>query len=408
MNLLLNKLKPRGTTMAKYPVQVSIKSNAPIDELFYDMQVYREVAGIRFNLLKPTGKQPVQQGYVTAQHETEELVANQVADGILELILYRKDEEVLDEPFTAIYSITPVMRGKEKKPLLSRPYVKYLETVNQTKKSQGGSTNIVPVAISSQERIFEAPEHPVGDPLDPFTKTKIDNDLIARLQRPYPNQDRSSLCGAASFFYCLLKDRPDLYQQIVKDLWETGETQLGTLNIKPSDKCRHPTSFFYQNGNTRVPAIDWITLASLRDSENILLRYSSPDAAAAGITMWGKIKAWYRKIGAERIFNNISIIHSNRQDAVNLSSYVGNGNYVVTLIGSGMIGGDTRAKSHWVVWESPLRTAGGSLVTSNTPLTEVVRLQVFSWGGIYNLTPGLTLKDFLKYLYGGLVFKKIP
>lgn len=65
-------------------------------------------------------------------------------------------------------------------------------------------------------------------------------------------------------------------------------------------------------------------------------------------------------------------------------------------------------KSHWMVWESPLETSGGSLVTSNTPLTELVKLQLFTWGGISNLRPAITLGDFLKYLYGGLVFKKIP
>jgi len=35
---------------------------------------------------------------------------------------------------------------------------------------------------------------------------------------PQPNQQETSLCGPAAFFYALLKDRPDLYAQSIIDL----------------------------------------------------------------------------------------------------------------------------------------------------------------------------------------------
>lgn len=34
----------------------------------------------------------------------------------------------------------------------------------------------------------------------------------------YPDQSETSLCGPAAYFYCLLKERPDLYKEAVRDL----------------------------------------------------------------------------------------------------------------------------------------------------------------------------------------------
>jgi hypothetical protein len=42
----------------------------------------------------------------------------------------------------------------------------------------------------------------------------------------YPNQGWTSLCGPASFFYCLQMDRPDVYKQAVNELWLHGKTKI--------------------------------------------------------------------------------------------------------------------------------------------------------------------------------------
>ncbi|MCM6167808.1 hypothetical protein M4B56_27935, partial [Klebsiella pneumoniae] len=49
-----------------------------------------------------------------------------------------------------------------------------------------------------------------------------------------PNQGRTSLCGPASFFYCLQMDRPDVYKQAAIELWMQGKTKIGTLDITPA------------------------------------------------------------------------------------------------------------------------------------------------------------------------------
>lgn len=43
----------------------------------------------------------------------------------------------------------------------------------------------------------------------------------------------------------------------------------------------------------RVKGIDWITLASLSDSDNSILSYDEIDDQASGITLWGGLTEWF-------------------------------------------------------------------------------------------------------------------
>ena len=73
---------------------------------------------------------------------------------------------------------------------------------------------------------------------------------------------------------------PHLYTQYVIDLYRTGEARIGDLHVKPSAGCRA-----YQSPRDKIHPVDWIALASLRDSENSFLDYSSANDTAAGITI---------------------------------------------------------------------------------------------------------------------------
>lgn len=101
--------------------------------------------------------------------------------------------------------------------------------------------------------------------------------LRARIEKPVTqNQAAASLCGPAALFYCLLEEHPELYAQYVIDLFNTGEARIKSLHVKPSAGCRA-----YQPPPDKIHAVDWIALASLRNSENTLLDYSSADDTAA-------------------------------------------------------------------------------------------------------------------------------
>lgn len=84
----------------------------------------------------------------------------------------------------------------------------------------------------------------------------------------------------------------------VKQLWETGQTKIGELEIKPSlDGCRKVKNYYALDGSPNIPPIDWITLASLRESENLKLKLNDPEQEVAGITTPMELERWFRKSG---------------------------------------------------------------------------------------------------------------
>jgi uncharacterized Zn-binding protein involved in type VI secretion len=277
---------------------------------------------------------------------------------------------------------------------------------------------------ASQSRAFNDRDHPMGTASDPFEKSKVIEQLRVRVARsqgqhvstkeritPFPNQQETSLCGPAVFFYALLVDRPDLYTQAIIDLWETGETTIGQLHIKPSHDCRNPKKFSHTAAGDRISAIDWISLASLRDSENDLFDYDSPGDQIPGITLPGKVKAWFTRAGATVVFDNIQFLgHINQEELVELLSYAGGQHHVTSLISASMVeGGAGVGKNHWIAWEKPPHTQGGRVDQTTLPVEVIVDSKLFSWGqSMHQVTRGYTLKKLLKDLFGGIVFSRIP
>lgn len=213
-------------------------------------------------------------------------------------------------------------------------------------------------------------------------------------------------------------DRSDLYQQVVKELWESGETKIGTLKIKPSNGCRHPSKFFRENNELKIPPIDWMTLASLRDSENNLFSYDSPDDKAQGITAAGDLKTWFEKSGAKILYDiNTNITtqiigpHLTLADLCCLNSYIRLDTHVVVLIASSLLlyGGESTTKDHWIVWTDKLKLLNGQEITEQTSLTEKVQLELFSWGKVKSqLNPNIVLSKVMQYSFAAMVVSKIP
>ena len=408
--------------MTIYNISTYIKTKTDPKYIVYEMELYKiDDKGNKVYALKSTGKQNLQADKRTSVHSSLDISDPENTSYILELNLFHKignDEyEVLPEPMTAIIPLKGFLTP-DKKWGPSREF-EYNET---TEKTQNGNVFIYSVKVSFKSRVFEAKEHPAGDPLDPFSKEEVEKGLLLRLAKvDYPDQDRSMLCGPAAFFYCLLIDRPDLYKQMVKELWESGKTKIGTLKLEPSYDCRHPTNFFKNEPPgylPKVPAIDWITLASLRDTENSFFDYDSPDDNIPGITTAGDLKTWFKKAGAEIIYEiNTNIVTQalgpklTLKDLCHLNSYVREDTHIVMLITSRMF--NTRVpiatKNHWIVLADKLKLINGHEVTEQTPLTELVELTCFSWGKVKNhLLKNTTLAGVMKYSYAAFVISKIP
>jgi hypothetical protein len=276
----------------------------------------------------------------------------------------------------------------------------------------------------ANDRVFNDSEHPMGTASDPFEKSRVIEQLRVRLARsqgqyvstqeritPQPNQQETSLCGPAAFFYALLKDRPDLYTQAIIELWETGETTIGQLHIKPSYGCRNPKSFSDTTAGDLISAIDWISLASLRDSENALLNYDSPSDKVPGITLPGKVESWFTKVGATVVFDNIQFRgHINQEKFLELLSHLSPQHHVTSLVCASMVeGGAGVGKNHWIVWEGAPQTQNGEIDQTTASEEKIVDSQMFSWGYVsHQVTRGYTLGQLVKDIYGGAVFSKIP
>lgn len=410
--------------MPKYNVYTKIESNVSASNLFYDLNVYRTDANNKKYVLLSVSEQPIDPSYYTQSHDTNDTDDDLSVIYIIEISLYRKHGgkliSVLSSPAKKMYTLGEIAFGKAYSKD-KRENVCYFETKAQTKPvNDKGEDNIHHVKITCIPRFFVALEHPIGDPLDPFTKNNIKNELDTRraasLLGPegeyYPNQYYSMLCGPAAFYYCLMMDRYDVYEQLIWDLWNHGKAMLGSFLLQPGTSTMKVDDLFSGASHPRVSAIDWITMASLRDSSNNLLKYESVGDKVSAITLWGDIEKWMLNVGAQKIFSNISLYHSNVSDICKLNSLMSNDVHILSLISAGMLqqGADVPFKDHWIVWGGKLKLVNGGRITNETNLEELVSLRLFSWGEVKDnsLRPSLTLGDFLNHTFGGMVFTKIP
>ena len=202
-------------------------------------------------------------------------------------------------------------------------------------------------------RPFIAEGYPENSSNDPFSKSVITQQLNTRLAlQNYPDQKYASLCGPAVFFYCLLLNSPMHYKNFIWEMWSKGDAQIANLRIKPSDGCRHPKKFYKSDCSEKISGLDWISLASLRDSENIIASYDSPDDERDGISLPSEVENWFKKAGFTLVdwFERDTI-----ENYMALNNYFGLPNhYIVSLINTKLV--DNRASGigvlpeHWIVW----------------------------------------------------------
>lgn len=295
--------------------------------------------------------------------------------------------------------------------------VKYFEKKIKTQVVTDQSTSNTFDLTLRRSRIFQCidPGCKPGEPNDPFSKERIEAGLQSRLKEPFPDQNFTSLCGPAAYFFCLINLSSSKYKLAVKQLWETGQTKIGELSIKPSeDGCRRVKNFYNAtDGKPQIPPIDWITLASLRESENSALKLKDPAQEVAGITLWGGMHDWVKKSGfkieKEFPFNYLGY---NDVLVTRINRYAGDNYYVITLISASILdqgasSGTDFIPDHWIVWTDKLRLTNGSIVNEITDPATEVRLKLFSWGeNRQSLRHNMSLSNFAKKMFYALVIKK--
>jgi hypothetical protein len=202
----------------------------------------------------------------------------------------------------------------------------------------------------------------------------------------------SSLCGPAAVMFCVATRRQEMYAQYVMDLYDKGEAQFGTLTVKPGDACR-------SYNPTQIDAVDWIALASLRDSDNRYLSYAAVENKAAGVTVPTSVVSWLRAAGYTQIYTRTQLFGGmvqNDYEIARAGTARMQGCDVCLLINAQMLGSANRLSAtpdHWIVMTKAIRL--------DTKKREIA-LEIFTWGEVHNLplTGTGNLDDFLKNYYG--------
>ncbi len=241
--------------------------------------------------------------------------------------------------------------------------------------------------------------------LDPY---RVGIGLLRRIANPsLTDQDKGSLCGPAALMFNYASDKPGHFARFAIDLYQKGQANLGRLLIKPGKDVRN----FVPPGT--MDHVDWLTCASLRDSENWFLDFDDTGRISdlAGVTVPSEIEQWFRKAGYRDVRENANISQFNKGMATanEANSLLESGYRVCLLISANMTGYDDQSDKgsgltkHWVVLREKIQVTDGH-----------VKTKVFSWGkGTYeiphpnktgNLKP-LPVGDFLQNFYGYVAAK---
>jgi len=208
------------------------------------------------------------------------------------------------------------------------------------------------------------------------------------------NQGTSSLCGPSSLLYSLIKKKPEAYASYISQLYSNGSAKIGSLDVKPSSDTRN-----YKVPKDKIHPVDWMGLASLRDSANSALKYSSVDDEAAGITMPGTLADWFTKAGFTGVKNVTNVLFTKSRSDIEAADALRRQGYRVCLFINGdMLKVATQNNksiipNHWVVLSAPVNFFEGERIT----------LTVFTWGNgtrAVPLTGDLSLSSFLNNFYG--------
>lgn len=134
-------------------------------------------------------------------------------------------------------------------------------------------------------------------------RTQVADGLAERVEDPSKiNQGAAQLCGPAALLYSVAQDHPEMYAQFAIDLFEKGEGRLKDLVITPGDDLMRAVP---PKGS--IDMADWVTLASIRDSENWFgFSYCDTQQAVAGITWPNEFEKWFKKIGYTKVVNKAS------------------------------------------------------------------------------------------------------
>jgi hypothetical protein len=243
--------------------------------------------------------------------------------------------------------------------------------------------------------------------------------LIDRIRLPnLMDQGSASLCGPAVFLFAVLRKNPNVFAKYVIDLYETGQGKIGGLVVSPGIDCRS-----YRPAATAIAAVDWVALASLRDSSNLFSDYQTHTNEAAGITLPGTLAGWFSAAGFSQVENRTNLVFdSDLLTLLKAGQLYTSGAYVCLFIGANLLSGQPSGDAfpdHWVALTSAVQidgaptthliSLGEKLKYDNAVAGKPVSFNVYTWGdasrSVTKYRAGLKVKNLLSYFYGYVAAK---
>jgi hypothetical protein len=224
-------------------------------------------------------------------------------------------------------------------------------------------------------------------------RDRVGIDLLLRVGNPeIINQDTAGLCGPIAFIYGLAADSPATYARYAVDLYEKGKATIGEIVIEPSKGCRT-----YSPPNSMSPA-DWLTAASLRDSENWWFDVDDVNVGFSASATIGDIEKWFIRSGYTDVkYESAPVYGLDSSDIDDLNRYYSEARRVVLRINSTML---------YAAKQSDITYRGNHIVVLHSPIVRTpqgVQFTIFTWGqGNFVIPQGgpLSEHNFLNNLYG--------
>jgi hypothetical protein len=228
-------------------------------------------------------------------------------------------------------------------------------------------------------------------------------------------QNRTNLCAIASFVYEWIQDDPIGYAELGISLFETGAGRIGRgamsgKPVKPSDdlrKSRIPYVDPHAAHRQQMNHADWVILASIRESLNLVLNYTADNEGQlfgkiGPVNYNGDVAESFKAAGYSKIIDKTHLDGAGYENLMEASDKFELGYRIVLYINSCIlkdsdINDSSKGSKHAVGLKSPI------LVNVVGAEQSVFPFKLFTWGNIQQVPArlsGIPLKALLKNYYG--------
>ncbi len=225
-------------------------------------------------------------------------------------------------------------------------------------------------------------------------KGTIVADLRSRVNDPFQiNQGGQPFCGPAAVLFELVRKQPLRYVRICQSLFETGYFQAASHWISAPNELKQAS-----RGDLHMSQVDWMVLATLRQSENLLFAVepNAPELIRnlAGMTKSWEMRGWIKEILGYRKseYYHAYLMNDERALSQTATAIQAGGVAFALITAEGMLQTDPPPipfPSHWVA------VLGNVAVTNGQ-----VSLDVYTWSKKLHLD--LTLSSFKKYFWAAV------